>query len=356
MMLSLLSIVIATVSLSAASRLDEIKAYNRLYQLFESLFGIRDIAYTSAVCGNSPRELLELIQQSGATEAAGFKIELKHQEDNPQLAYSTIDIDLPANYNMGKSGYYPDKMQIKLNQEELVIDYVFLTKGKPNTLVNQFAKECLLAQADDVSENGVKKFSFYGSHEYVVKAISEKEVSFAYVKELRNDFWYSIPAGYFPELRWTQLPDLGPYNTGKEPFKTFLRKFNTNKTFRAKRVKWSTLSTYEERMKNIRVSLYGFNKLVLQALPMCQLLPLKGQAIYSAKKKEHDVVGQWVFPTANKIIYSGWNDRKVDEFDTNGIMLLFERIDGLWYCTATSYFGSKMSAAVSKVMEEDMGN
>ena len=98
----------------------------------------------------------------------------------------------------------------------------------------------------------------------------------------------------------------------------------------------------------------NFYKMVVRAANACGLFPLQGRAVKNPEEKEFDdwyVVGEWIFPTADRVIYSGWDRRKCDEYDNNSVMFLFERLDdGKWYCTGATFFGSMMDDAVQKQM------
>lgn len=97
-----------------------------------------------------------------------------------------------------------------------------------------------------------------------------------------------------------------------------------------------------------------FYQMVIKAAVQCGLFPLQGRAIKNPRQKKFDdyyVVGEWVFPTTDKVIYGGWDTRKCDKYDNNSVMFLFERLrNGKWYCTSANYFGSSMDDAVRKQM------
>ena len=116
----------------------------------------------------------------------------------------------------------------------------------------------------------------------------------------------------------------------------------------------SDFSQHEDRLEDNLFPMDNFYKMVVRAANACGLFPLQGRAVKNPEKKEFDdwyVVGEWIFPTADKVIYSGWDRRKCDEYDNNSVMFLFERLDdGKWYCTGATFFGSMMDDAVQKQM------
>ncbi len=324
-------------------RLKEINAYNTLYRLFECPFGFNNIAYSEMVHKNSP-EWLSGILEDQHKSISNSKLVFKIVEDS-QLEYNIICINFPAKYDMCGSGFCPDTMLIKMNSSEFIIEYIFTTTN-PTKQSDEFAKICTQAGASEIPNSECKEFSYCDYHNYVIKILNNQEISFSYIKKLPCKAWWSIPASYNPESGWTELPINGPYNDGEEPFSTFLKKFNRSDKFRNERVIGSVLSRHDLGVSSgIFHSFPEYHQAVLQALSKFNYYPLKGHATdYCEEYQTYSTVGLWVFPTCNKIIYNGWSD------DCSAI-LLFERIDGLWYCTSTSIWNVELGEAVREILK-----
>ncbi|MGM9852977.1 MAG: hypothetical protein ACI30N_03295 [Muribaculaceae bacterium] len=351
----------------------EVYAADTMHRVFDSPFGISNLPYCSFMDydavyvhdaekerrgvfnKDSVESIHQLIFANGYTKDKGYSIAYKRDKPDPYGYESTsrgLEISLPPDYKFPLKDLHPAKAVIWRTPDSVRVEFSFVGKDNKQSVADRFRKLFKTMKAMRDEEASSEKYDYYGQKEYTItESADTTKVACLFS---RNLTWSNIPAGYFPAWGWTNLPANGPYNKGSESFDSFLKRFNTDGKFRMDRTCKSDYSDHQIRLKNLFADIAPFYQMIVKAAEECGLYPLQGRAIKNLKEKEFDnynVVGQWVFPTADKIIYSGWDNRKCDEYDSNAIMLMFERLDdGKWYCTAATFFGSMMEAAVRKQM------
>lgn len=139
--------------------------------------------------------------------------------------------------------------------------------------------------------------------------------------------WYSVPSYYIndDELCVLKLTASHPCNTGKEPFTSFLKKFNKDRNFRRSRCMTTEYSIIIPSAEAIST--------IIDIFEEKGGFPIRGFAKKKGYDKEYDFTsydyGFWHYIDRDYIVYSSGF--------TNGlnIILLFQRLDGQWYCTDT---------------------
>lgn len=141
--------------------------------------------------------------------------------------------------------------------------------------------------------------------------------------------WYSVPSCYIndDELCVLKLTSSHPCNKGKEPFNEFLTKFNKDKKFRNSRYMTTEYSTVVPNEEMLASTLKIFDEK--------GGFPIRGYAKKMGYDAEYDYTiynyGFWHYIDLDYIVYSSFfNNRKGEKIS---IILLFQRIDDLWYCT-----------------------
>ena len=141
--------------------------------------------------------------------------------------------------------------------------------------------------------------------------------------------WYNVPSYYIEdeEVCALNLNDTLSCNIGEEPFNEFLTKFNKDKKFRNSRYMTTEYSTVVPTEEMLASTLKIFDKK--------GGFPIRGYAKKMGYDAEYDYTiynyGFWHYIDLDYIVYSSsFNNRKGEKIS---IILLFQRIDDLWYCT-----------------------
>lgn len=367
-LLSAVTAASAAGSASATGRTPaEVSAADTVARVFDSPFGIRDIAYcslmdfnfmydvenTEAVPDENAVSVHQALISHGYTEDKGYKIlYIDENGDDGEIQNSRLEISLPATYAFPIKSLHPREAVISRTPENVTEEYVFDNIGDGQSAAAHFRRLFRAMKASRDEESAGERYDYYGQQVFTIDETAESTTVACQYR--RKHAWWRVPAGYYPAWGWTELPADGPYNNGAESFASFIKKFNADAGFRMERTAHSDFSQHEERLQDNFFTMDNFYKMVVRAANACGLFPLQGRAVKNPEKKEFDdwyVVGEWIFPTADKVIYSGWDRRKCDEYDNNSVMFLFERLDdGKWYCTGATFFGSMMDDAVQKQM------
>lgn len=352
-----LTCIMATLSAFATpSDSERLKTVDILYRMFDSPLGVRDIAYKTDYLTLS--DMIDDLNEDGYTPGNGFTYELIRMEEpepDPNLQ-EAIRVKLPKDYKIPGSELKPVSVEFYRFNDSLRVEYLLPTGPDELTYMMRSAKYA--PESDDFATCAYRGF---GRHRYVAQSDSNNTgmTRFYATMPIPAEDWHNIPATYSDTRSYLDLPSDAPCNQGDEPFSTFLKKFNSSKEFRENRISDSPIALYEIRKKGLLTFNYRFHEMVLNAMEKCKLYPVKGHAHVGPNPDTgvtYDDIGYWCAPTADKIIYSGWNLRVpgLDEFDSNAVILMFERLDGKWQLTNTYYFGEKIDNEVRRQIEEMM--
>lgn len=355
----ILSMLLTAFSANAAVPSDSkrMRIMDVLYKMFESPFGIDQFAYQEYVDEQNNDGILEALKNAGAND--------------PTVISSPWDDELLVSIPLNDSSFIKDtlllnpvRVQLYVSHDTIGLDYFFPAKETPEKEIKRIVDllkdtGCAYTWSSESGfSNEVKAGKdpiYYKDHVYEVYQSGDDEIVMSGKQAPRGNRWYMIPAGYVPGKSFKNFPANAPCNKGGESFNSFLNKFNIDKKFRQERCNAFTATSHWEMKKFGLPSDYyfiEFNKMVVNALSECGLLPLMGLTLscgkYDNGEKIYDIAGLWYYPSSERVIYNGWNVRGLDEYASNGIILLFERVDGKWYCTNTYFFGSMMDDAVKK--------
>lgn len=325
---------------------------DEIYRLFDAPAGMDQLARNYYVANFDAGEFRQILDENGIKV---YTLELNDPENEEEGAVVNIPPSKPS--PMTKASLFkPEALRLDITPGIFKVEYVIPVTGSPDREIMRIrdvfkTAGCSYIDDPEADESESEPLIVVGSKIFRFSTGPGNKVIVSATTNLKNNRWYSIPAGYIPSVGFSTLPPTAPCNQGKEPFNTFIRKFNTSAKFRADRTDKVTVTNEESsRLKGSIGPEFecDFNRYVVNALGKCKLLPLKGQARYKMVdgEKDYDIVGQWFYPSANRVIYSGWNTRGLDEYESNSVILLFERVDGKWYCTDTYFFGTLMSDAV----------
>lgn len=136
--------------------------------------------------------------------------------------------------------------------------------------------------------------------------------------------WHNVPAVYIddPEVCILNLSKNLECNKGSEPFSSFIQKFNNDAAFRNTRYAktHNTCITPNEEALKYTIDIYFENG-------GC---PIKGFAKQIESSEDYPVYdfAFWCYADKDSIVYSSF-------INATGIgnIILFERINGKWYCT-----------------------
>ena len=341
--------------------IDRMDRYNKLNQLFDSAllkYGISDVSSIPSVDAWDFDLFADYVIQEGEeTLNLGADTFIKNNDDQ------TLTILLSP--KALKQWPLPaDELKISFNgSPEDRNRTLSLTYSIPVTKDNRenIRKECLDLLVDTWKEDEDTELSFAGPYRHLY-TIGEDEDSIFFTCRIPvpTDTWYKIPASYVPQISYAQLPENAPCNSGKEPFSRFLEKFNNDAAFRIERRANSDRSNHADIAAGYPAGTqFGFNELVLTSLSESGLLPLHGhysQQEYKPKTgnepEEKESCGQWFYPTANSVIYSGWSSDTGNPEKDSSIIILFERIDDEWNTTATHYSGQRLDDTIKRLMQE----
>ncbi len=263
--------------------------------------------------------------------------------------------------------------KLKLSFEEdsdhknrwLVVSYEIKDSDKPLEFLKQQCLE-LLNGLSKVEFNGNEAYEGAYDYIYSVKMTPERDsLWFSCYMPVSPRRWYTVNAGYAPNISYNKLPNSAPCNIGKGPFNEFLKRFNKSKDFRVNRQNFSDRANHADYEEGYLLPVqFGFNELVLKAIDESDLLPLRGHYDYKEYKSKLDPenveytesCGQWFYPTENSVIYSGWNTSSEFEEEDCGIIILFERTDDEWNTVASRISGKRFNDLVMKILHEDTGD
>lgn len=333
---------------------ERLKNADILYRMFDSPLGIRDICYQTDMLTLS--DMVDMMNENGFTPRNGFTYELIRMEIPDPNIREAIRVRFPKDYRIPESELEPVSVDFYRFNDSLRVEYLLPTGPDELTYMMRSAK--YTPESDDFATCAYRGF---GRHRYVAQSDSNNTgmTRFYATMPIPAEDWHNIPATYSDTRSYLDLPSDAPCNQGDEPFSTFLKKFNSSKEFRENRISDSPIALYEIRKKGLLTFNYRFHEMVLNAMEKCKLYPVKGHAHVGPNPDTgvtYDDIGYWCAPTADKIIYSGWNLRVpgLDEFDSNAVILMFERLDGKWQLTNTYYFGEKIDNEVRRQIEEMM--
>lgn len=341
--------------------IDRMDRYNKLNQLFDSAllkYGIRDVSSIPSVdAWDFDLFADHVIQEGEEILNLGEQTFIKNKDDQ------TLTILLSPE-DLKQCPFPADELKISFNGSPDDRNRTLsLTYSIPVTKDNRenIRKECLDLLVDTWKEDEDTELSFAGPYRHLY-AIVEDEGSIFFTCQIPvpTDMWYKIPASYVPQISYAQLPEKAPCNSGKEPFSRFLEKFNNDTAFRIERRANSDRSNHADTAAGYPAGTqFGFNELVLTSLSESGLLPLQGHySLQEYKSKngnepeEKESCGQWFYPTANSVIYSGWNSDTGNPEEDSSIIILFERIDDEWNTTATWYSGQPLDEIIKRLIQE----
>lgn len=152
-------------------------------------------------------------------------------------------------------------------------------------------------------------------------------VMLAALGAMAQEKWYSVPAGYVPgEGTLTIGVEAACNKGGGEKFTDFLRRFNRDAPFRQMR----SLPSDKEPDEDLIMPYAAVLRTVAEVMAEKGFIPLKG---FVSKERQDDVpvaAGIWYVKGPDKVIYNTWRNDPAIEFDSNGAVMLFERVDGKW--------------------------
>lgn len=345
---------------------DRMQRYATLYSLFDdciSPVGIRDINYLEAVYQFWDFEFFaDLVLQE-------ISKSLEILPKNCIIDNSSRTLIIPLT-NAKLMDYPIPVANLKLSFEsdnnddnrQLVVAYQLKDSSKSLDELEQQCLDLLEDTFKEISDNGQEIYEGEFDHLYTIdKRPEENSLWFSCLMPIPPMTWYSVSAGYAPQISYNKLPKSAPCNKGKESFSDFLKKFNSDTKFRVDRRNFSNKANHADYEDgNPMPTQFGFNEFVLEALDNSGLLPLQGHHNYKEYKSKSDPefdeytesCGQWFYPTENSVIYSGWDSSsEFPEQDCN-IVILFERIDDEWNTTATWTGGKRFEDLIIQKIRE----
>lgn len=319
--------------------------YDILYRMFDCPFNESEISRW--LYGKDINSYYELLKDNPEYKDYPF------QSDDDK---NSIFVMLPDTFSLGEGMPHPAAMRISSDENTIIVRYIFPTELLDEDDVAMKILSRMMNNNDPMIIYDEDSNSYTGPYDHIYNLWKEDGstyISCTMPKEPQR--WYSIPAGYNKGLGYSTLPNYAPCNRGKEPFNKFIKKFNSDSKFRSERVYWSNTSLQHDYKQN-GIGMYGFYKIVIECLDKTKLLPLKGHKKSRRIDDEdpYDDVydfGIWYYPSENRVIYNGWIDTD-KESNSDGIVILFERIDGEWYCTLNQYWGSNFNNEIMKYISK----
>lgn len=345
---------------------ERLEAIDALYHILDAPLGIDQFAIRDFVINRDTDRVLENLRSHGAK-----KSNVQFDEDTDEMI---VSIPLSKGQILrDRTLFNPERLDICLTPDTLKLDYFVSTNGDSEKEINHIKDLFKLTGGvatyettlvDDTETepadngNAMEKGPIYYMNWLInIRSAEDDKVVISARISTSKSRWYCIPSTYMPEISFATLPPDAPCNKGSEPFNNFVSRFNTDPKFRQQRCEVITETSQQEIRKtplwNPQMHT-SFNQMTVNALDECKLLPLEGQGQYSVNadgEKVYDIVGEWYYPSANRVIYSGWNTRGMEEYSNNSVILLFERVGGKWFCTNTQFYGEPMSNAVKRQYE-----
>ncbi len=334
--------------------LSRILRYSQLHQLFDCPLGMNEINRMKALDDWDFEWFADCVEQRAEKYLNRHYVGCMRDGESKTL---TIYLPSEATRNFPFSAV---ELKMRLdcdsngNNRSLTISYrIPVSKGNSKEL-REYCRD-MLSDLEQVYSKGNTSYAGPYSHVYTVSNEDDAALLFSCRMPVPADKWYNVPANYVPTVSYEDIPDKAPCNKGKEPFKEFIKKFNSDSDFRIARRGFSESASHADRANGYILNLqFRFNEFVLKAIEECGFLPIRGyydEDKYTSTDDNHTAeiherCGQWFYPTDNSVIYSGWNVDTGNPINDCSIMILFERIDEEWCTTATWCNGRKLNDAI----------
>lgn len=140
--------------------------------------------------------------------------------------------------------------------------------------------------------------------------------------------WYSVPAGYVSGEGTLTIGAKAACNNGKgEKFTDFLKRFNSDALFRQMR----SLPSENEPSDDLIMPYTTVLRTAAEVMVDKGFIPLQGFVSKEQQEGSPVAAGIWYVKGRDKVVYNTWRIDPSIEFDSNGAVMLFERIGGEWH-------------------------
>lgn len=163
--------------------------------------------------------------------------------------------------------------------------------------------------------------------------------------------WYSVPSTYVPELATMKIGKTAPCNNSPgEKFSDFIKRFNIDKAFRSARCRPSEAQPFDDLIMPYTDIL----KTAVEVFASNGYFPFEGHAEGEDEFGQPIRLGTWYDIEPDSVIYSTWIEDPSDSMEMGSALVLFEKIDGLWYFADCYPFGLLHSAIIKSLEDQSV--